>query len=1037
MSSAEERKRAKEAYMAVLAQQRQSAASKDEKTTVKSESKPPREVTMSKREKMLEERRRQFLEKQRGNDTVSANSKESNRRSGVDTVQRQQVVENDTQNSKLDVKEQVRHTRQDADPSHTNDRSDDQSRNVNSRYNNGSEGLSNMDTSEPMDDKMAKRAKQAEYARQLESQMHQQPVGNNRGASNDQGMFGRGPSDPMDDKMAKRAKQAEYARQLESQMHQKSNNDHRSALQNQQSQYGDGWVMGPLGVPVRATLAVGNRGVQKAYVSQVQSPQKLAAQGPWGPASPRRWPPESVVDARHDTYGAAPQNPNLFQQNPHYPAAMQGYGDGIRVPANGLGIENVDDDRNRQHQIQKMQHAKALEDQIRAKKAKDLEDKKKEEEEEMRQMQKLEKERQEIQAAYEIEQQKLKAKAEEERKEALRIQIEQKKIQKEAEEAAQREIERKENERIAREQEELRKRQEEEIRRERGIPNSSSDPPPRFGSPTSSIPDHSRANVFRPPSPIIEVHSHAPEEIKSPNGYIAKGRNKLFSPPSPAKPPVPRQESPPLPAARAERNLEHSSGSSRRGAMNRTPDEYSQDSSPPSNSRVERKSLPQRGASNSSGSNRRGAVNRTSEDHLRVDHPIIKTLQEETAIAKEEAKRAREELAQLRKLVSDGKKKGAQRNEPVKNEDSRMEASLVSNSIHTPFTTTDEIARNDFDGELDALDRTLESNSRFVYPNGASFLPQDLGANIKKEGRSNPGVLKVPPLPVQQNHHSRKQRVLSARQEGTDQHRLANDMIKEHTPVAPSPRCGRRPRSSDMSILQTSHNSDLCTSERAHNNPDLSSTLRSLDENDVTGVGTDRVLSQHRDRKPHPIKHSISGPSSTAIAISGTPGRKCRNNDALSGNTLEFDVDRAFRRNRRKWELLEGMALGGESGAGREELELLMGGLGSVSSSRPTTRGGSSPSREQPLRVDTRHLIGGSRGGQDVCQLDSLEKQGGGFLNDMKSSMSMLQLSGRSVVEDTRCSVDSIVARPHSVSDVNDRLNSPGNSAIDYSEYGL
>ena len=171
------------------------------------------------------------------------------------------------------------------------------------------------------DDKAIKRAKQMEYNRQLQQDnpqsfqknnqiqnQYQQPS-QNQNWSNGGGynlVTGNSQAAPhntdeqFDVKAQKRAKQAEYNRQLQEHEQLKKHNDsvHNNNQQAQLKSYhgqnhsgGEGgmnggqsgsngslpdagWEIGPLGQPVRKTLAVGNRGVQKAYTAKKHSPRK-------------------------------------------------------------------------------------------------------------------------------------------------------------------------------------------------------------------------------------------------------------------------------------------------------------------------------------------------------------------------------------------------------------------------------------------------------------------------------------------------------------------------------------------------------------------------------------------------------------------------------------------------------------------------------------------------------------------------------------------------------------------------------------------
>ena len=168
------------------------------------------------------------------------------------------------------------------------------------------------------DEKAIKKAKQLEYNRQLQRdnptsymKNHSQQHGNNAYSQQSQpsgayDILAGGNSvvangDISDAKAMKRAKQAEYNRQLQEHEELKRRND-LAQMNNQHNQLknyhqqsptrktqhtdsGDslpdsGWEIGPLGQPVRKTLAVGNRNVQKAYVTKKHSPRKPQMGGP-------------------------------------------------------------------------------------------------------------------------------------------------------------------------------------------------------------------------------------------------------------------------------------------------------------------------------------------------------------------------------------------------------------------------------------------------------------------------------------------------------------------------------------------------------------------------------------------------------------------------------------------------------------------------------------------------------------------------------------------------------------------------------------
>jgi len=358
-------------------------------------------------------------------------------------------------------------------------------------------------------------------------------------------------------KAAKRAKQSEYARALQEQqlIHQRIEADrlsnqlqqielknvHQDASAQAKKSLADGWVMGPLGVPVRKTLEVGSRLVQKAYNQSAGSPQKLkqwqmplpapapipehstyygdAAFGGGGgygegassylsqalPAYPH---PYQAQPLHHHQQGYIPQQqqhpppaiypPQQMVAAPYYPqqqmptAEQMMYGQqSMVVPSNGKVVMHagapyvptgpgglpwqlplsadqaeLQDERNLVAKARQQDQARALEAQIHANKAKLEAERRAREDEEARELARLEKERAEIAMAFEREKTQLKLKAEEDAHLALQQQIAEKKRQKLEEERREREEAEKENERIRKEQEELRRRELEELRLE-------------------------------------------------------------------------------------------------------------------------------------------------------------------------------------------------------------------------------------------------------------------------------------------------------------------------------------------------------------------------------------------------------------------------------------------------------------------------------------------------------------------------------------------------------------------------------------------
>lgn len=150
------------------------------------------------------------------------------------------------------------------------------------------------------EEKAMKRQKQQEYANQLRMQLDERkPQGkqsmSHENIANRQSVYSNLNviENGHDDSLQKRKKQEEYAKMLQEQMHmklpavdsnygndQRSNNSKRNQYSNNvvaEPQLAEGWVIGPLGIPVRKTLETGHRGVQKTYHQNIgsNSPQKI------------------------------------------------------------------------------------------------------------------------------------------------------------------------------------------------------------------------------------------------------------------------------------------------------------------------------------------------------------------------------------------------------------------------------------------------------------------------------------------------------------------------------------------------------------------------------------------------------------------------------------------------------------------------------------------------------------------------------------------------------------------------------------------
>jgi hypothetical protein len=253
------------------------------------------------------------------------------------------------------------------------------------------------------------------------------------------------------------------------------------------------------------------------------------------------------------------------------------------------------------------------------------------------------------------------------------------------------------------------------------------------------------------------------------------------------------------------------------------------------------------------------------------------------------------------------------------NNNDNLEKSLQSNSfLHKPEQMMGNELPSDFHALME-LDKTLKSESRFVYPDGRAFVP---GANDSRPGSSDPRP--------QLNYHLQPYE------------NAATIPVKIPLPAPPlSP--STRHRKYELRIDETLNLNQM----------DVMSPSRSVSTlGPDSPAGSAVTLASERSRRKNSShsnsrKHDVSGDGD---------------------DDLEFDVDRAFRRNRRKWELLEKMglrteaSLDGEGGdmnvfSGPEELDMLLNGLHSVSSSRPTTADTNRPGTAGTLQGESQ-LIG-------------------------------------------------------------------------------
>eukprot|EP01041_Mallomonas_annulata_P010819 gene10819-22569_t len=492
MSTAEDRRRAREAYEATLAKQRQDTSkppdiymkpAEIENTTSAGINRP----SLSQRDKMLEERRQQFIQKQNGGnqqpDRSSGNRLgasnnptgpgQSNSKHHVEQPSSQQsrptdhtretippVEKNTTGKGRTDVPQPSNYEKGGQAERNTNHAPIQKSPTRDSAHNPVHPNPEIYEYSQP-DDKAIKRAKQEEYARQLGQQERMagaQRQGQDRGRyqeDNNQA-YGGSAIGGVDDKAAKRAKQEEYARQLEQQermagaqrqgqdrgRYQEDNNQAygvsaiggvddkaikrakqeeyarqlgQQARETEQSKRGlrsngrggdggqspysprgglrEGWIIGPLGLPVRSTIAVGNRAVQRAYNN----------------TSPTRPSPVPVDDGFYlDTPGgrSVKENYDRYPEQPHTQIRLDGAGGVNRL------MDVVDDRAAKARQLQAslmndlsvfIEQSRALEAQIQDKKQRLEQEAKKREADEIKLQEKLEKQRQELYAEQERE----------------------------------------------------------------------------------------------------------------------------------------------------------------------------------------------------------------------------------------------------------------------------------------------------------------------------------------------------------------------------------------------------------------------------------------------------------------------------------------------------------------------------------------------------------------------------------------------------------------------------------------------------------
>jgi len=613
-------------------------------------------------------------------------------------------------------------------------------------------------------------------------------------------------------------------------------------------------------------------------------------------------------------------------------------------------------------------------------------------------------------------------KEENERVAALELQIQQKKKQKEDEEAKQKELDRKEDERIAREQEALNSQLREELRRDKALDTASAqqqhnnafDEQPVGGGSNTKPP----SNLFRAPSPILDVNDRNKNLFRAPSpienhttptspALPAQQNKRVFQAPSPvlesqattskrSNQDLFASSPPPSPSYHNPSHRGNSHANSRQSS--RHSDQPVEENHDPSSRRTSshNSSPPATSHSRNKHHHQTPPVRSPQRVDLDANHPIILDLKKETANAKDEAAQARKELEQLRQLVSQDRKRNNAINQPSSpsrksphapvvpklsvqkhnnnfnmqeaaeiddlprtdsartfvrkyqqsynadrppanslkasramqdttkyrnnNGFDQLEKSLQSESVlHKPKELDGNELPSDFHALLE-LDKTLKSDSRFVYPDGRAFIPG--GGKSSRPSSSKPRPNLTYQLQPYENASA-----------------IPVTIPLPQPPQSPS----TLPRKYELKIDETL---DFINAQSASTlSPSRSISTFGPD----SPAGSAMTLASERSRRK---QNDFSGSD--------------RNDDDNDNDNdgLDFDIDRAFRRNRRKWELLEKMGLRTEESmdfeakeksnvySGPEELDLLLNGLQSVHSSRPSTAN-SRPQNSRPGTAGT------------------------------------------------------------------------------------
>ena len=357
----------------------------------------------------------------------------------------------------------------------------------------------NRRSDEAMTDKELKRAKQLEYAQALESQLMQQQ----QSPSPSSGSRSRRSYSPLSSKYAPDRDRDSTSFNLDDPSMGR-NRGGRLTGHDRSGRLEEGWTIGPLGQPVRKTLEVGHRGVQKAFNqslkhSETYTMQREDRDGVGGDdylselMNGRLKSLESAAvespDMRsmaHEQYvqgrGQQQEQEFAFMDEGNYsPDTRYGTADDVRgglrdslgtlrahsfEPRTALNAD-VLDERKLKAKVMQSEQARALQQQMKDKAARAAAEKEKMEMDDLKEMARLEMERVAMVKAFERDQQADKKTADDENKSALLYQAEEKKRLKEAEERRIAERDRIDERKLQDERELVRRRELAEVERER------------------------------------------------------------------------------------------------------------------------------------------------------------------------------------------------------------------------------------------------------------------------------------------------------------------------------------------------------------------------------------------------------------------------------------------------------------------------------------------------------------------------------------------------------------------------------------------